>query len=278
MIERKKNLEEQEVKRVPINIRRKCKTIAKNRILRNLLWVMVAVLICMLPLMMAANVAYSYMLMTGNVALALLLCAAVLVLLVLPLIYGLMHYLMDVLFCHRGSLLTVFDALGSRYNYVRSLKLGLCVALRSALWMSIPVALTVGYCYLALTRDPSIVQDAEKFYALAGQLSIFYLLVSTPFAGRILRYVGAYFLAVRTPDMRIREAIKTAVRLFRRQGVKLTVLVLSFLGWQLFGIWTMGIGTLFYWGYLFSTMIAYTWYMEHPEKQTEPPADQPGDN
>ena len=278
MIERKKNLEEQEVKRVPINIRRKCKTIAKDRILRNLLWVMVAVLICMLPLMMATNVAYSYMLMTGNVALALLLCAAVLVLLVLPLIYGLMHYLMDVLFYHRGSLLTVFDALGSRYNYVRSLKLGLCVALRSALWMSIPVALTVGYCYLALTRDPSIVQDAEKFYALAGQLSIFYLLVSTPFAGRILRYVGAYFLAVRTPDMRIREAIKTAVRLFRRQGVKLTVLVLSFLGWQLFGIWTMGIGTLFYWGYLFSTMIAYTWYMEHPEKQTEPPADQPGDN
>lgn len=278
MIERKKNLEEQEVKRVPINIRRKCKTIAKDRILRNLLWVMVAVLICMLPLMMAANVAYSYMLMTGNVALALLLCAAVLVLLVLPLIYGLMHYLMDVLFYHRSSLLTVFDALGSRYNYVRSLKLGLCVALRSALWMSIPVALTVGYCYLALTRDPSIVQDAEKFYALAGQLSIFYLLVSTPFAGRILRYVGAYFLAVRTPDMRIREAIKTSVRLFRRQGVKLTVLVLSFLGWQLFGIWTMGIGTLFYWGYLFSTMIAYTWYMEHPEKQTEPPADQPGDN
>ena len=98
MIERKKNLEEQEVKRVPINIRRKCKTIAKDRILRNLLWVMVAVLICMLPLMMAANVAYSYMLMTGNVALALLLCAAVLVLLVLPLIYGLFHYLMDVLF------------------------------------------------------------------------------------------------------------------------------------------------------------------------------------
>ena len=225
----------------------------------------------------AANVAYSYMLMTGNVALALLLCAAVLVLLVLPLIYGLMHYLMDVLFYHRGSLLTVFDALGSRYNYVRSLKLGLCVALRSALWMSIPVALTVGYCYLALTRDPSIVQDAEKFYALAGQLSIFTCWSARRLPGASCAMSGP-ISCVRTPDMRIREAIKTSVRLFRRQGVKLTVLVLSFLGWQLFGIWTMGIGTLFYWGYLFSTMIAYTWYMEHPEKQTEPPADQPGDN
>lgn len=271
-------MQEREVGRGAVNLRRKSKMIARDRVMRNLLWVMVAVLICILPLTMAANAAYSYLLMSGNVALALLLCAAVLILLVLPLVYGLMHYLMDVVFHGRGSLLTVFDALSSRSGYVRSLKLGLCVALRSALWMSIPVALTVGYCYLALTRDPSIVQDAEKFYALAGQLSIFYLLVSTPFAGRILRYVGAYFLAVRTPDMRIREAIKTAVRLFRRQGVKLTVLVLSFLGWQLFGIWTMGIGTLFYWGYLFSTMIAYTWYMEHPEKQTEPPADQPGDN
>lgn len=268
-------MEEREVERVPINIRRKCKTIARDRVMRNLLWVMVAVLICMLPLMMAANVAYSYMLMTGNVVLALLLCAAVLVFLVLPLIYGLMHYLMDVVFQGRGSLLTVFGALGSRRNYMRSLKLGLCVALRSVLWLSIPVALTVGYCYLALVRDPSIVQDAEKFYALAGQLSIFYLLVSTPFTARVLRYVGAYSLAVRTQNMGAWQATRTAARTFRGQGVKLTVLVLSFLGWQLFGIWTMGIGTLFYWGYLFSTMIAYTWYMEHPEKQTEPPADQP---
>lgn len=268
-------MQEREVGRGAVNLRRKSKMIARDRVMRNLLWVMVAVLICILPLTMAANAAYSYLLMSGNVALALLLCAAVLILLVLPLVYGLMHYLMDVVFHGRGSLLTVFDALSSRSGYVRSLKLGLCVALRSVLWMSIPVALTVGYCYLALVRDPSIVQDAEKFYALAGQLSLFYLVVSTPFIGRVLRYAGAYALAVRAQGMGAWQATKTAARVFRGQGVRLTVLVLSFLGWQLFGIWTMGIGTLFYWGYLLSTMIAYTWYLEHPEKQTEPPSDTP---
>ena len=30
-------------------------------------------------------------------------------------------------------------------------------------------------------------------------------------------------------------------------------------------MWTMGIGTLFYWGYLLSALLMYFWYLEHPD-------------
>ena len=86
-----------------------------------------------------------------------------------------------------------------------------------------------------------------------------------PFLARILRYFIAYPMMMRDPSLGAWQATRQAARAFKGHNLHLIVLVVSFFGWQLVGMWTMGIGTLFYWGYLLSALLMYFWYLEHPD-------------
>lgn len=250
-----------------MSIRRKAKIIAKERILRNLWQSMVAVLICAVPLVLVTSFAQTYMLSTGQILLPLAFCALALVFVVLPMIYGLVEYLLQILFVGQASLTRVFDALSNTQIYLRSLKLGACLFVRIILWMSIPFGLSVGYCYALLLRNPNVMQDIEQFSTVVTQVMAFYMVVSIPFTARVLRYVGAYPVAMRDPSVGAWQATCIAARMLKGHWGKLIVLVLSFVGWQLVGLWTMGIGMLFYWAYLLSAFLMYFWYVERAQEK-----------
>lgn len=233
--------------------------------MRSLLPVMGAVLICVLPLFLIAGPIQAYMVSTGHILLPLVLFAAVIVLLILPLIYGLMGFLMHLLGGGAPHLMSVFDGLSSTRKYVRCCKLGLCIFVRTVLWMAIPVGIVTVYCAAALMRLPEIMEQAEGLAQLLVQMSLLNLVVSLPFASRVLRYFAAYPLMMHDPALGAWKATRQAARAFKGQGLRLVVMLVSFLGWKIFGVWTMGVGTLFYWGYLLSTMLMYFWYLEHPD-------------
>lgn len=247
------------------SIRRRAKIVAKQRVMRCLLPVMEAVLICVLPIILIAGPIQTYIYSTGQLLFPIVLFVAAVILLIMPLVYGLMGFLMRVLTGERPPLLCVFDGLAGVENYLRSVKLGLCIFVHIVLWMIIPIAATAGYCYLMLLRDPAILENAEKLYQLILQMSGLYLVIMIPFLARILRYFIAYPMIMREPSLGAWQATRQAARAFKGHNLRLIVLVVSFFGWQLVGMWTMGIGTLFYWGYLLSALLMYFWYLEHPD-------------
>lgn len=259
--------EEKNVDISRMSIRRKAKIIAKERISHNLWQAMVAVLICAVPMVLVTSFAQSYMLSTGRIVLPLAFCALAMIFVVFPIVYGLIGYLLQMLFVGQGSLMRVFDALSNMPTYIRSLKLGVCLFVRILLWMSIPFALSAAYCYWLLLRNPAAIQDIEQFSAVVTRVMGVYMLVSIPFTARVLRYVGAYPVAMRDPTVGAWQATRIAARMLKGHWGKLILLVLSFVGWQLVGLWTMGIGMLFYWAYLLSAFLMYFWYVERAQEK-----------
>lgn len=256
-----------------VSIRRKAKVVAKQRVMRCLLPVMEAVLICVLPILLITGPIQTYIYSTGQMLFPIVLFVAAVILLIMPLIYGLMGFLMRVLSGERPSLLCVFDGLAGAENYLRSVKLGLCIVVRIVLWMVVPIAVTAGYCYFMLLRDPTIMENVQKLSQLILQMSGLYLVIMIPFLARILRYFMAYPMIMRDPSLGAWKATVQAARAFKGHNLHLILLVVSFFGWQLVGMWTMGIGTLFYWGYLLSAMLMYFWYIEHPDGGENRPSE-----
>lgn len=259
------------------SIRRRAKIVAKQHVMRCLLPVMEAVLICVLPLLLITGPIQTFIYSTGQMLFPIVLFIATVILLIMPLVYGLMGFLMRMLTGERPPILCVFDGLAGVDHYLRSVKLGLCIFIRIVLWMIIPIGVTALYCYLMLERDPAILENFERLYQLILQMSGLYLVIMIPFLAKILRYFIAYPLVMRDPSLGAWQATRLAARAFRGHNLHLILLVLSFFGWQLVGMWTMGIGTLFYWGYLLSALLMYFWYLEHPDGTAQqPPADDPG--
>lgn len=239
------------------NLRRRAKLIAKQSVMRNLVQVMGAVLVCALPFMLTNSLVSNYLLSTGKVGLPSLLYVGSIVLLVLPMLYGVMAFLSEVLLVGNSSILRAFDALTSVQMYLRSLRLGMCILLRTVLWMSIPFGVTALYIYMVLSKDPGMAANEETFSILLVQSVGLYSLISIPFTARVMCYLGAYPLMQRNPELGAWKATKQSARVLKGHWVKMIAFVVSFVGWELFGVWTMGIGMLFYWGYLLSAFLIY---------------------
>lgn len=247
------------------NLRRRAKLIAKQSVMRNLVQVMGAVLACALPFMLTNSLVSNYLLSTGKAALPILLYMGSLILLVLPMLYGVMAFLSEILLVGNASILRVFDALTSVQIYLRSLRLGLCILLRTVLWLSIPFGVTAVYIYAVLNENPEMLANEQTFAMLLMQSVGLYSLVSIPFTARVICYLGAYPLMLRDPALGAWKATKQSVRILKGHWGKMIVFVVSFVGWQLFGVWTMGIGMLFYWGYLLAAFLIYFQIVEQGE-------------
>lgn len=239
------------------NLRRRAKLIAKQSVMRNLVQVMGAVLVCALPFMLTNSLVSNYLLSTGKVGLPLLMYVGSIVFLVLPMLYGVMAFLSEVLLAGSSSILRAFDALTSVQMYLRSLRIGMCILLRTVLWMSIPFGVTALYIYMVLSKDPGMIASEEGFAMLLMQSVGLYGLISIPFTARVICYLGAYPLMLRDPALGAWKATKQSVRILKGHWGKMIVFVVSFVGWELFGVWTMGIGMLFYWGYLLAAFLIY---------------------
>lgn len=248
------------------NLRRRAKLIAKQSVMRNLVQVMGAVLACALPFILTNSFVSNYVLSTGQVTLPILMYVGSIVLLVLPMLYGVMAFLGEVLLVGNSSILRAFDALTSMQMYLRSLRLGLCILLRTVLWLSIPFGVTALYIYMVLSPNPEMIADEQTFAILLMQSVGLYSLVSIPFTARIICYLGAYPLMMRDPTLGAWKATKQSARILKGHWGKMIVFVVSFVGWELFGVWTMGIGMLFYWGYLLAAFLIYFQMVEQGDR------------
>ncbi len=239
------------------NLRRRAKLIAKQCVMRNLMQVMGAVLVCMLPLMLTTSLVNNYLLTTGKVLLPMVLYLGSILLLVLPLLYGVMAFLSELLLVGNASILCAFDTLTSISLYLRSMRLGICIFVRTVLWLSIPFGVTTAYIYMVVSQNPQAAGQPEFFFQMVSQAVGLYTIISIPFTARVLCYLGAYPLMMRDPNLGAWQATRQSVRTLRGHWKAMIVFLVSFLGWELFGVWTMGIGMLFYWGYLLSAFLIY---------------------
>lgn len=238
------------------NLRRRAKLIAKQSVMRNLVQVMGAVLVCALPFMLTSSLVSSYMLSSGKVGLPIVLYISSVIFLVLPMLYGVMAFLNEILLVGKASILQTFDALTSLPMYLRSLRLGACLFLRIVLWMSIPFCVTAAYIYIVLSKDLTILTQEKAISLLLIQSAGLYGFISIPFTARVICYLGAYPLMMRDPQLGAWQATKQSARILKGRWGQMIVFVVSFVGWELFGIWTI-IGMLFYWGYLLSAFLIY---------------------
>ena len=107
---------------------------------------------------------------------------------------------------------------------------------------------------------------------LIAQAYLLFELVLLPFKAKILRYLAGYILLVRDPKLGPWKATGQAAKLFRGRWGELIVFFISFIGWQIFGIYTVGIGMLFYGAYL---LLSFVWYAERLLDGETPPVVPP---
>lgn len=231
--------------------------IAKQCVMRNLMQVMGAMLVCMLPLMLVSSLINTYLLTTGKVLVPIVLYVGSIVFLVLPLLYGVMAFLSELLLVGNASILRAFDTLASVPMYLRGMRIGVCIFVRTVLWLTIPFGITTAYIYMVVSGNPEMVGTPEFFSMMISQAVGLYTIISIPFMARVICYLGAYPLMMRDPNLGAWQATKQSVRTLKGHWKAMIVFLVSFLGWELFGVWTMGIGMLFYWGYLLSSFLIY---------------------
>lgn len=80
-------------------------------------------------------------------------------------------------------------------------------------------------------------------------MSVFYLLWSLTVAGAVIKrysYFLVPYIAAENPDMRARDAVTLSRRMMRGHKWECFVMELSFLGWHLLGLLTLGIFNIFY--------------------------------
>lgn len=242
-------------------LRKEAKHIAKVRFAERFVQPMAAVLIYALPVIAAALLLESFALTTSLPAMLPPAGLYVLVQIFVagPLFLGLMRYCIDRLHGGPMGVMDLFTSFGDGKQYLRGVKAYLCVIVRAIPWMIPPLAILFGYTFVRLWRDPAIMESAEAVSQLAGEISLLSLVVMIPFAARVLRYLAAYILMVRDPSLGAWKATGQAARLFKGRWFELTVFFASFVGWQVFGMYTLGIGMLFYAAYL---LMAFVWYAE----------------
>lgn len=80
-------------------------------------------------------------------------------------------------------------------------------------------------------------------------MSVFYLLWSLTVAGAVIKrysYFLVPYIAAENPNMRARDAVTLSRRMMRGHKWECFVMELSFLGWHLLGLMTLGIFNIFY--------------------------------
>ena len=254
-------------------LRKEAKRIAKMRFGERFLEPMLAVLTCFLP-SIVLTVLLQAGLLAGGMQLILILAiyGLVQVLVFGPLFYGLMRYCIDRLHGGPQGVMDLFTVFSNGAGYLRAVKMFVCIVVRAIPWMIVPFGALYGFLQYSIWQDPTVGADADKLMQLIAQAYLLFELVLLPFKAKILRYLAGYILLVRDPKLGPWKATGQAAKLFRGRWGELIVFFISFIGWQIFGIYTVGIGMLFYGAYL---LLSFVWYAERLLDGETPPVVPP---
>lgn len=131
----------------------------------------------------------------------------------------------------------VFSCFGDGKSYVTSLKLAIAIFVRSLGW----IALEIAGCVVLVIAGVF----AEINSLLLAITAIAICALSLWINVKIRRYDGAYIRLIDDPEMSAWQAVKECARTFYNHNWELFVFDLSFIGWELLTLITLGIAGIY---------------------------------
>ena len=174
-----------------------------------------------------------------------------------PIVFGAKHYFVALARGEACSPSQVFTCFTSSKKYLTSLKLSLCIGVRSLGWLLLGDMLIIVFLFFLIgcTLDLSRVIYALgrlAFFELSA-VAILFILV------KVRRYDGAYINMIDMPDASVWQAVKACAPIFKGHNWELLVFDLSFILWQLASAITFGIVGIYVTAY---TEIAFVHYFD----------------
>ncbi len=170
----------------------------------------------------------------------------------------------DLFYCFKGGC------------YLRTVKLGLLhtlITLVSAI-PAVVVIVLLAVVGMAGGSDPS-----TGWLCLVIALFVLFLIALIPVFIILYRYHFAYYILVEFPDITPTDALRNSASLMKGRKWKLFCLHLSFIGWEMLGVLSCGIGILFVSPYIAAADAAFydEFSQRSKENETEFPSLDPDD-
>ena len=158
-----------------------------------------------------------------------------------PMQMGMSNYMFTFVRTGNTAIENLFDGFK---NFVNSLKIGLWYALYMFLWVGLPMIVLMGVSFTMMFAAAYGANDGMIFLimlvAMVGSIaiSIFSLI-------KIIGYSAMFYIKLENPDQSGVACLKKSEEIMRGQKWDFFVLQLSFIGWGILCIFTLGIG--FFW-------------------------------
>lgn len=173
-----------------------------------------------------------------------------------PIEFGAKHYFVSLARGEACSPSQVFTCFTSGKKYLTSLKLSLCIGVRSIGWLLLEyVVIFVGAMLMGIMFDASTV--ALMLFLIVYIVLV--VIVTLYVVVKVRRYDGAYINMIDTPDASVWQAVKACAPIFKGHNWELLVFDLSFILWQLASAITFGIVGIYVTAY---TEIAFVYYFD----------------
>lgn len=151
-----------------------------------------------------------------------------------PIQFGAKQYYIARARGQQASAWTVVSCFSSGKKYLTSIKLQLCILVRSLGWMVLLIAYTFATVLLTL------------YSVVFGVIAIIGMIpLSCLISVKVRRYDGAFICMTDTPDASVWKATGACAPIFRDHNWELFVFDLSFILWILLAVVTLGIGSLY---------------------------------
>lgn len=99
--------------------------------------------------------------------------------------------------------------------------------------------------------------NVALYALLALKIFLWTLLLIIPGIIKSLSYSMAPFIAIEHPEYSVSEAINASKAMMKGHKMRLFLLCLSFIGWMILGLLTLGIGYLWLMPYMYTTVAAF---------------------
>lgn len=191
----------------------------------------------------------------GGLAVYLIAC----ILIASPLQFGIMHYFVARARGQESSPAMVFSCFASGKKYLTSIKIMLCILIRSLGWMILAgVAAGVGTVAMIalgvlISQGVMVALSAILIVVIAAALLAIALLAAV----KVRRYDGAYICMIDTPDASVWAATGSCAPIFKHHNWELLVFDWSFILWYLLGLVTLGIGLIYVSAYVNIAFVHY---------------------
>lgn len=158
----------------------------------------------------------------------------------------------------------VFSCFADGKKYFTSIKLSLCILVRSLGWLALLIAATTVLCVVMIFSMVPVLDSSNAVMSTGSVLallgSFFLVMVVSIFVSvKLRRFDGAYICMTDTPDASVWQAVCACAPIFRRHNWELFVFDLSFILWTILSAITFGIVGIYLEAY---TEIAFVHYFD----------------